>query len=627
MSEPSMQRVATAQFTTPEQRRQESSEQSSPIGGAISMLRQRVIDLRALPPWLRALVLAGVGLVALTVVLLALRDDLGPGVSIGSGVEIPGLIAIAAFAITLIAWNCILTGALHAHWSIALITLVVYMLVSGAYLFLLDWGSLSPLERLISAAPIVPLTLMWVWALVVQIGRARARAQVGPHVERVGRTFVILLILQILYYSPWLLGDVLIVHKPQATALFVVSEALAFSITGFLAYFLNASSITDAVASTTGRIGGLAQQRIGQWALVALTTVAALGVMALYISQNLQFATPFVLGVVIVLSFLVAIPVALLIVLIARLARLGGNEPGIVPLWALIVTSIVLVVALNFISLLSDAKFVTASEASRISLAVVGGILPLILALAIGVPALLFGRKRGGALRTVGLYFCLLATLGLADAFPFIIELFSSVNQNTVVLHIPSRLSIGIEALGLNNPGVQFVVAIATLITLVVLAVRRQLGTRQATRILGALLILNVGMQAIVWLDQFYQGSSTTTPLVLEAAIILAGFVWSMVVSGETTNVDGRVFSRATRVLIYLGYTLLITVGTLLVFAPANDAQRAELLAVNFGSATAVGLDFMGVPLLFTLAVITIANSRNEPAWPVSAPTPAVSGA
>src|SRR5262249_41616006 len=154
-------------------------------------------------------------------------------------------------------------------------------------------------------------------------------------------------------------------------------------------------------------------------------------------------------------------------------------------------------------------------------------------------------------------------------------------------------LSIGIEALGLNNPGVQFVVAVATLITLVVLVVRRQIVTRQAARILGALFVLNVGMQAIVWLDRFYQGSSTATPIVLEAAIILGGFVWSMMVSGETTNMDGRVFPRATRVLIYLGYTLLITVGTLIVFAPANDAQRAELLAVNFGTATAVGLDFM----------------------------------
>src|SRR5262249_40891732 len=157
---------------------------------------------------------------------------------------------------------------------------------------------------------------------------------------------------------------------------------------------------------------------------------------------------------------------------------------------------------------------------------------------ALGIPALVIGRRRGGALRTAGVFYCLVGLYGLAATFPYILELLGVVRPDSVVLDIPHAFTAGIEAFSLINQGVQAAVAVLTLLVVVVLAVRRRLGTSATLRVLGALFLLNVGLQVLVWLVQFYQSSGGARPIAIQAAVILGGFLWDLLTSGATTNHD-----------------------------------------------------------------------------------------
>jgi hypothetical protein len=89
---------------------------------------------------------------------------------------------------------------------------------------------------------------------------------------------------------------------------------------------------------------------------------------------------------------------------------------------------------------------------------------------------------------------------------------------------------------------------------------------------------------------------------------------------GEVTNVEGRRFPRNTRILLYAGYTMLVS--TLVLFfgpvTPNSIIGQPDLFFVfNPDLWPRYGLLLLGVPLLVTNFVLGVSRGRN-----VSRPAP-----
>ena len=217
----------------------------------------------------------------------------------------------------------------------------------------------------------------------------------------------------------------------------------------------------------------------------------------------------------------------------------------------------------------------------------------------LGIALVIRGRWRPGAASAAGLY---LIVVGLSViAFAGAIGAFG---QRAVV------------ALG----SVQLAAALFTLVALGWLAIRGRLDAKRGFLVArffvlnGALLMVSVVYMAVANAGMFVGTFSRTVDPVAAVLIVLA-FLWDFLMSGEeVTNVEGRRFPRHTRILLYVGYTLLV-LTMVLFFGPVTPnaiiGQPDLFFVFNPDLWPRYGLLLLGVPLLVTNFVLGISRGHS----------------
>ncbi|HEY4348727.1 MAG TPA: hypothetical protein VGM80_14180 [Gaiellaceae bacterium] len=172
----------------------------------------------------------------------------------------------------------------------------------------------------------------------------------------------------------------------------------------------------------------------------------------------------------------------------------------------------------------------------------------------------------------------------------------------------------------LRFPGVQMAAAVATLAAVAVLAVRRRLSVEP----LALLLVLNGGLLAVQWLDRaIVSGEDAAGRFsIVQAVLIMVAFGWDILVSGEAiTNRHTRHVPRQTRVLVYLGYVMLVATAVLF-FSSLHVLSHGKVSEPGFESEAYPdsGLLVFGTALLVTLFALRLGKiGRERPDAPAAA--------
>lgn len=188
-----------------------------------------------------------------------------------------------------------------------------------------------------------------------------------------------------------------------------------------------------------------------------------------------------------------------------------------------------------------------------------------------------------------------------------------------VLVQLPTlgfTLGLSRDALpSLTRSGLGSTVAVGTLAVVAWLSLRRRL-TAAVAEPLALLFALNGGLFAIHWIDRgFESGISTGGRFsIVQAVLVLAALVWDIVMSGEAiTNRHNRHFPRHTRVLVYLGYIMLV--GTAVLFFSSLHVQTTSAaIEPQFESEGFVenGLLFLGTSLVITFFVLRLSRARTR---------------
>ncbi|MBO0704671.1 MAG: hypothetical protein J2P39_05070, partial [Candidatus Dormibacteraeota bacterium] len=168
-------------------------------------------------------------------------------------------------------------------------------------------------------------------------------------------------------------------------------------------------------------------------------------------------------------------------------------------------------------------------------------------------------------------------------------------------------------------PGVLFTnvlmtLALAALVFLAVQVVRGRIG-RSSVPPLRLVLILLLGMVGLLVLYYAVFGTILQVQrFTLAAALLLvAAMLWDVILSGDAvTNVHGRHVPRHSRVLLYFGYTMMVT--TLVIFFSSLSIQGGGTAGLEFESDIwpQMGIAVFGIPLLLTFFVINLGDWRHR---------------
>jgi hypothetical protein len=242
------------------------------------------------------------------------------------------------------------------------------------------------------------------------------------------------------------------------------------------------------------------------------------------------------------------------------------------------------------------------------------GLIPLAFGLLIGLPLLVRGRRRSGPLAVAGLF---LVVLGLRDVLLFLPQI---IAQFGVPTHQIVLVTLGGERMRLSTmptlslPVLQTLAAFFTLVIAGWFIVRRRIGgvgDVRATRVIAALLLLNVGLQVISWLDAALTATDQLANrfTVAQGVLLVLAFLWDLLTSGDqVTNTQGRLSPRFARVLIYVGYSML-SFSQVLFFTTLRGSSN-----VDFTSDWAdIGLTLLGIPLLLTVVLMRLARNGATP--------------
>lgn len=220
------------------------------------------------------------------------------------------------------------------------------------------------------------------------------------------------------------------------------------------------------------------------------------------------------------------------------------------------------------------------------------GLLPLLIALCVGLPLLRrWGQGRGGPLAAAGLFALVGGVLLFEQYLP----------ELAAVARIPAE-----RVPSLDLAGVRVVAALATLAMLGWLLVRRA-PWANAAEPLALLFALNGGLLVVAIMAALYQGALSVRFSVAQAVIVLLALLWDTTMSGEQiTNVEGTRFPRPARVLLFLGYIMLVAAAVLYFSSWQVGATGTQGVEPVFESEfwPRAGLLGLGMPLLlvgFTL--------------------------
>jgi hypothetical protein len=210
-----------------------------------------------------------------------------------------------------------------------------------------------------------------------------------------------------------------------------------------------------------------------------------------------------------------------------------------------------------------------------------------------------------------------LVIFGLTDSLlflPQIIAQFGVPTDRIVLFSLDADHSLRLSTIPtLSYPVLQALAAFFTLVIVGWLLVRSRIRDGQhgrAMRVIAALLMLNIGLLIISWLDVALSASDQLAQrfTVAQGVLLVLAFLWDLLTSGaQVTNVEARRTPRVARVLLYMGYSTLafsqVLYFTTLRGAPSN---------VDLGQLTNIGLMTLGTPLLLTIVLLRLARAGSD---------------
>jgi hypothetical protein len=241
-------------------------------------------------------------------------------------------------------------------------------------------------------------------------------------------------------------------------------------------------------------------------------------------------------------------------------------------------------------------------------------LLPLAVAILIGMPLLLRGRRRQGPLAVAGLF---LTAFGLGEGLLFLPQILAyfGVPTSQVVLLTLNNDQVRLSNIPtLNLQVLQITAALFTLLLVGWLIVRKNVNSRAGRDLLAIALLLNTGLLGIELLDVIFTATDEIA-LRLTAAqgvLLILAFLWDLLTSGkQITNTEGRNSPRSARVLLYAGFSLL-SCSQVLFFATLGGSAGQNV----GGDWTDTGLTALGIPVLLTIIMMRFARVGQQPTPP-----------
>jgi hypothetical protein len=578
-----------------------SDERAQAEEPLVARVRHRLINIGSLTWPLRLFVALTLVQLVLVGGLNALHDLPQPmvGALVGGShaIALPSSAFVVGLVSFTLALSAILTGALHGHWvarilAILLFAVLVFVALGDVILTTTDPTTQelrSPFNAQLLWLPLLALpVLVAIWALVVGlVTRARARTYTGGG-PLIAVSFFLMIALTIACFA-LAAGYLALSGRAEAFPTIPADELWLLSYLLLPALLFSGTDYAEWGEAIAARL-----TRTRRRPTLAAPTLALLTAL---LSGAIFFGVP-------VLILLPGI----------RLAGSGLSVSGLL-LDALILGITLLGVLATLVWLgrmrrwprlrvsFGGLFFSTLAVTFAVTLASLGGPLGVILGIALwpvlGIALVIRGRWRPGSASAVGAY---LIVVGLA-VFVFALGIVAA-GQNAAA------------ALG----GVQMVVALVTLGALAWLAARGRLDIEHAP-LISLYFVLNVGLLLIGVIYVLLANVATLSRGfgLVPAVLVVAAFLWDFLTSGEeVTNVEGRAFPRAARVLLYAGYIMLIS-AIVLFFAPVTPNSIFDQQDLFFVFSADLwpryGLLLLGVPLLLTNFLLAWGHwrGRNDP--------------
>ncbi|MDQ6623599.1 MAG: hypothetical protein M3Y86_08965 [Verrucomicrobiota bacterium] len=549
-------------------------------------LRGQMLDLRALPRNSRWLARAGLVLLGLLVVTLIFGDvwrQASPLVALTGartfrGELLPtGLLPLTLFLLVC-AWSFVLTGALHSHWPVRLLFLLVYelnaiswaesvvgsadrrelwLVVAGivgvAMIFAVRWRA--------GARPVLEFSALFVCVAIVFLlaqnrelqnqqlyGIPTGLAKINFNVNFLGGLITPLLLLigmEIASFvrriSHWA-GEILTVRSPRVVASLALAALLAWR----LFFIIRATAEHGTTVPMADHLYGL----LGSFGEVAMVAFAW-WMTGLFVREipdeetTAEEVEPWARPLVLTYS---AVQLTTFVLLLSILAFSGQRME-----WLHGILSQLVQWLTHFTT---PWHFLFSAGALGLSV--------------------FFARRRA---RGIALY------LGIVGALHLWWGLTSPGNA-LAILH------------GRSNDGVELCwVTVFTLVTVWWL-VRRELSAGRVSRLVVLLLIVSL-MRNREFIENPF------SPFFGLAGVIFIAFtlVWHVATSGSWTNAETPRMPRVSRVFLYLG-AILLTATVLNWAVTIHDLNTVEKLT---GGTALAGFDLFGKPLLYATFAVALA--------------------
>lgn len=615
------------------------SSEEGPLAKALARFVRGFINLRTMPLPLRIVTLAGFALLGSVAVTLALSTLRQPHVAMtyqlnGQATQTTLLAFLMVVIVGGTGFAYALAGAMSLPWLprlaiVALVTWALFDVARQGFVPALSSGSLElALEWVVvPVAQFVLLGALWLWALGVSFARWRRERQgVAERAERAEQAgqrtparqqvtvpVVLALAFICVYFGldliPWVLG-----HATSAAAGLDEDRSLIgvwsnpvtlFALIAplFVYWFCTDSTewsttLAAGVARLTGRI---------PWLMATLTAVVALAICG----NAVRLA-----GSQLIAPVIAVMGVVVLATLVVLVGPPPAQWPAAVPPSGLVVGVLTLFAVFDLpILLVSGFMAPTGILSADLTPAVTGAIstVDILIAIFLALALAAWGRLRSrGDFAVTGLFVMLVAST-------FFIY---NIDQAQSALGIswvpqPTHLLGGIESL----------LALATLGLLAGLLLRRRPLTEVTAALTGPLIAL-VGLQVIDWYLSYALSHLDASPgsITLVAAFFLAAQVWDVARSGEPiTNGGSPRAPRASRVLVYFGYTLVA--AALFLYASslrvtATGAAVPQYLLGDDNATVILVLSLLCVPLALVTGFIRFQQWRVPPAMMAAVPAP-----
>lgn len=568
----------------------------------LDAFRERLLDARAMGGPLRLLTGLVVALMVAAAVALALHDVAQPHLAVatpgGTSIQVPVSLFIIGMAGLVLVWATLLTGALHGPWYVRFPALAIFTVLTladaGAALDL-SQSAAARAQGFAGTAIIIQLAIVagvWLRGIVVGIAQVRARrTNPSDRGQRLaGYTFGLVLVGMTVHYAIAYYAAAQAHVLDQLTYTLFSTELAPILVLLLPVIFISGVDFAEIGQATSSRLLRVLRVTRAPWPLAGLTALVAGGVtlhtvfdISAAVGTAVLPATPpaLVVGLVVLALLLVVGVLAALVgwgayALLRSVGQMQRWPRREIPFSADIASAAVFGAAFLVLALVIVGLGLPTVFAEPLGL-----LLPLG-GLVLGLPLIALGRQSPGWFSEFGLMLVAIMTVGFY----------------TLLQQVSHNANIG------------QLVAPATLIVLVWLLVRGRLNAASAP-LLGQLFILNAGLLLLNVLYAYFAfGGSRVAQLgVVQAILLLVAFAWDLLFSGGSTNTDGARFPRYVRLLVHLGYTLLVTVGAVLFSSGVYDEAGALFSHDVTDAAARYGLLVLGTSLLLANFVLHLSRA------------------